>query len=236
MRFCLRAILCLESALSNLNGLLWHHPSKHKPLSKWWFSPVSKGIVFRRQNLTSVDVRFWRLKTSLHWKNIQWHYYRYSNKAEKNIFVYKSGFITDTWQWVIVSVSWHDDTVCHVYQDTALIRREASPETPPPPPLSRMQAPRHGARCYIYIYTGYLWKWTTYQTRAWRACVHSLSDAETSTQSTADIVTLSDSDITHSWHSGSGRDRLYCESTLGQLESAVWHKRCTFSSQKHTDI
>ena len=28
-----------------------------------WFNPFSAGTVFRRQNLTSVDVRFWRLKT-----------------------------------------------------------------------------------------------------------------------------------------------------------------------------
>ena len=34
------------------------------------FNPLSAGTVFRRQNMTSVDVRFWRLKTVPHCKNV----------------------------------------------------------------------------------------------------------------------------------------------------------------------
>ena len=51
---------------------------KHRPYTKnafekrrlcsiceivWLFNPYSAGIDFSRQNLTSVDVRFWRLKS-----------------------------------------------------------------------------------------------------------------------------------------------------------------------------
>ena len=64
------------------------HPLTAKACRNARFNPFSAGTVFRRQNLTSVDVRFWRLKT-IHalieiTKYIMavdpWH--RYSNEAE----------------------------------------------------------------------------------------------------------------------------------------------------------
>ena len=62
---------------------VWPHPGQHEASTQCWFNvgPASTAeIDFRSQNLTPVDVRFWRLKSNLavdsdptlnqHWVNV----------------------------------------------------------------------------------------------------------------------------------------------------------------------
>ena len=60
-------ITCQYTSWLIRNKSRYAHPS-NKPfnataLSSYFFNPYSAGIDFSRQNLTSVDVRFWRLKS-----------------------------------------------------------------------------------------------------------------------------------------------------------------------------
>ena len=46
-----------------VNVRCWLVPGKHRTLKLYWFNLCSAGIDFIRQNLTSVVVRFWRIKS-----------------------------------------------------------------------------------------------------------------------------------------------------------------------------
>ena len=46
-----------------VNVRCWLVPGKHRTLKLYLFNLCSAGIDFIRQNLTSVDVRFWRIKS-----------------------------------------------------------------------------------------------------------------------------------------------------------------------------
>ena len=63
-------VVCIDYALCHVNPILPHQvwqsdqSAGNRQLDRWrWVNSFSVGTVFIRQNLTSVDVRFWRIKT-----------------------------------------------------------------------------------------------------------------------------------------------------------------------------
>ena len=59
------------SAISKWSVPVWSYPPI-LCLYVYWVNPFSTGIDFRRQNLTSIDVRFWRLKSIIALKRMKY--------------------------------------------------------------------------------------------------------------------------------------------------------------------